>query len=86
MLVESLVFFRLKYALPVWGPAVHQNYLSRINHLHNRPVHIVCGMCKSEHVSRHRQAIEWLSMPLLAQHRTLCAMLDQYSYMLRYFT
>ena len=25
MLVESLVFSWLNYALPVWGPAVHQN-------------------------------------------------------------
>ena len=32
---------------------------------------------KSEYVSRHRQAIGWLSVPLLTQHHTLCAMLDQ---------
>ena len=79
MLVESLVFSRLNYALLVWGPAVHQNSASRINHLHNRAVCIVCGLCKSEHVSRHHRAIGWLSMPLLTQHRTSCAMLDQYT-------
>ena len=79
MLVESLVFSRLNYALPVWGPAVRQNSLSRINRLHNRAVRIVCGLRKSENVSRHCQAIGWLSMPLLTQHRTLCAMLDQYT-------
>ena len=54
--------------------------LSRINHLHNRAVRIVCGLHKSEHVSRHRQAIGWLSVPLLTQHRTLFSMLDQYKW------
>ena len=37
---------------------------------------IVCGLRKSDHVSRHRQAIGWLSVPLLTQHHTLCGMLD----------
>ena len=78
MLVESLIFPWLNYALPVWGSAVHQNSSSRINHLHNRAVRIVCGLHKSEHVSRHHQAIGWLSMPLLTRHRTSCAKLDQY--------
>ena len=34
-----------------------------------------CGLCRSEHVFRHRQAIGWFSVPLLTQHCTLC---DQY--------
>ena len=76
---EVLCRSRLNYALPVWGPAVHQNSLSRINHLHNRAVRIVCGFHKSDHVSRHCQASGWLSVPLLTQYRTLCAMLDQYT-------
>ena len=71
MLADSLVFSRLTYPLPVWGPAVHQNSLSRINRLHNRAIRIVCGLCKLDHVSRHRQAIGWLSVPLLTQHHTL---------------
>ena len=80
MLVESLVFSRLNYVcLTSLGPAVHQNSLSRIKCLHNRAVHIVCGLHKTEHVSRHCQVIGWLSVPLLTQHRILCAMLDQYT-------
>ena len=63
MLVESLVSSRLNYALLVWGPAVHQNSLSRIDRLHSRAVRIVCGLSKSDHVSRHRQAIGWLFVP-----------------------
>ena len=60
------------------GQQYIRTLLSRINHLHNRAVRIVCGLHKSEHVSRHCQAIGWLSVPLLTQHHTLCAMLDQY--------
>ena len=44
------------------------------NQLLNRVVCIVCGLHKSEHVSSHRQAICWLSVPLLTQRHTLCAM------------
>ena len=78
-LVESLVFSQLTYALPVWGPAVYQNCLSRINRLHNRAICIVCGLYKSEHVSRCRQAIGWLSVLLLMRCHALCAMLDHYT-------
>ena len=78
MLVESLVFSRFTYALPVWGPAISQESLSRINRLHNRGVRITCGLRKSEHVSNHRRTIGWLSPQVLIQHRTLGAMLDQY--------
>ena len=45
------------------------------NQLLNRAVCIVCGLHKSEHVSRHPQATCWLSVPLLTQRHTLCAML-----------
>ena len=70
MLVESLVFSWLNYALSVWEPAIHHNYLSIINCLHNRAVHIVCGLHKSDHVSGHHQATGRLSVPWLTQHRT----------------
>ena len=73
MLMESLVFSQLNYALPIWQPAVHQNPLSRINRLYNRAVHIVCGLHKLDHVYRHCQAIGWLSVFLLTPHRTLYA-------------
>ena len=78
MLMESLVFSRLTYALPVWGPAVHQDSLLRLNRLHNRAIRITCGLRKSDHVSSHRQTIGWLPVSLLIQHRTLCAMMDHY--------
>ena len=79
MLVESLIFSQLSYALPVWGPALHQDSLRRITRLRNRAVHITCGLTKSDHISHPQQAIGWLSPTMLVQHRSLCAMLDQYS-------
>ena len=75
MLVESLVFSRFTYALPVWGPAISQESLSRINRLHYKGVRITCGLRKSEHVSNHRRTI---GPQMLIQHRTLGAMLDQH--------
>jgi len=58
---------------------VSQDSLFRITWLHNRGVCVTCELCKSENVSNHCQTIGWLSIPLLIQHRTLCAMLDHYT-------
>ena len=44
--MESLVFPRLTYALPVWRPAIHQDSLVRLNHFHNRALRITCGLRK----------------------------------------
>ena len=52
MLVDSLVFSRLTYALPVWGPAVHQNSLSRINRLHNIELSVLFVDCVSQIMSQ----------------------------------
>ena len=79
LLTESLVFPRLTYALPVWGPAIHQDSLVRLNHLHNRALCITCGLRKFDHISNHRWNIGWLLVSSLIQHRTLCAMMDQYT-------
>ena len=51
MLMECLVFSRYSYAqLPVWGPAVHRDSLSRLTHLHNRGIRLTCGLRKYDHV------------------------------------
>ena len=60
MLMESLVFPRYTYALPVWGPAIHQDSLSRISRLHNRAVRMTCNLRKYDHVSFHRARLRWL--------------------------
>ena len=44
MLMESLVFSRYTYALPVWGPAINRDCLSRLDRLQNRAVRLTCGL------------------------------------------
>ena len=51
MLMESLVFSRYTYALPVWGPAISRDCLSRLDHLQNRAVRLTCGLQKTESYS-----------------------------------
>ena len=46
MLMESLVFSRYTYALPVWGPAISRDCLSRLDCLQNRAVCLTCGLRK----------------------------------------
>ena len=77
--MESLVFPRLTYALPEWGPAIHQDSLVRLNRLHNRALRITFGLQKFDHISNHRRNIGWLPVSSLIQHHTLCAMMDQYT-------
>ena len=77
--MESLVFPRFTYALPVWEPAVHQDSLVRLNSLHNRALRITCGLRKYDHISDHRRNLGWLLVSSLIQHHTLCAMMDQYT-------
>ena len=64
MLVESLVFSCYTYyALPVWGPAIHQNSLTCLSCLQNRTVRMTCNLRKYDHISNHRAALGWLSIP-----------------------
>ena len=43
ILMESLVFSRYTYALPVWGPAINRDCLSHLDRLQNRAVRLTCG-------------------------------------------
>ena len=73
MLMESLVFPRYTYALPVWGPAIHQDSLSRISRLHNRAVRMTCNLHKYDHVSFHRASyrLSWLPVSMIIRYRSL---------------
>ena len=57
MLIESLVFSRYSYALPVWGPALHTDSLARLRRIHNRSVQLTCGLRKYDHVSKYIENI-----------------------------
>ena len=74
MLVESLVFSRYTYALPVWGPVIHQDSLTRLSRLQNRAVRMTCNLCKYDHISNHRAALDWLSISSFVQYHSLLTM------------
>ena len=78
MLMESLVFSRYTYALPVWGPAIHQDSLSRISRLQNRAVRMTHNLRKYDHISHHRGNLRWLSISSFIRYRSLLTMFENY--------
>ena len=78
MLLDSLAFSRINYALPVWGPAISKLAVSRLQRLQNRAVRITKSLSKYDHVSHHRKTLNWLSVASLIQYRSLCSMFHQY--------
>ena len=78
MLMESLVFSRYTYALPVWGPAINRDCLSHLDHLQNRAVRLTCGLRRYDHVSRCKVGLGWLPMSQFIQYRSVLAMLGQH--------
>ena len=76
----SFLFSCLSFCVGFSGTsAVHQDSLLRLNCLYNRAIRITCCLHKSDHISIHCQTIGWLPVSLLIQHRTLCAMMDQFT-------
>ena len=71
MLVECLVFSRYSYALPVWGPAIHRDSLSRLSCLHNRGIRLTCGLRKYDHMSQHRTRLGWLPVNSFVKYHSL---------------
>ena len=69
MLANSLVISQLTYALPVWGPSLKVNLCSRLHHLYNCAVRVVCGL--SDHVANSRHTLGWLSLDNLMKHRAV---------------
>ena len=55
LLTESLIFSKISYALPVWGPPLRKDQISRLQRLQNRTVRITKSLCKFDHVSLHRR-------------------------------
>ena len=79
MLMESLIFPHYTYALPVWGPAIHQDSLSRLSCLHNRAVRMTCNLRKYDHVSFHRARLRWLPVSMfISEYRSLLTMFYNY--------
>jgi len=78
MLVDSLVFPRMDYALPVWGTSLSQHSIQRLQNLQNWAIRITMSLRKYDHVSQHRLALGWLPVATQVRYRSLCAMHHQY--------
>ena len=55
----------------MWGLAAHRDSLSRLACLHNRGVHLTCGLRKYDHVSQHRACLGWLLVESFVKYRSL---------------
>ena len=71
MLIESLVFSRYTYGLPVWGPAINRDSMSWLQRMQNRAVRMTR---KYDHVSQYRANLGWLPMSEFVQYRTILTM------------
>ena len=60
MLIESLFFSMTDYALPVWGLLLNQLQIKHLQRLQNRNIHVTKCLRKYNHVSEHRQQLNWL--------------------------
>ena len=78
LLSESLIFSRITYALPVWGPPLRKDQISRLQRMQNRAVRITKSLRKSDHVSAHRKDLCWLSIPDMIQLQSVAAMYHYY--------
>ena len=79
LLVESLVLSHLNYALPVWGPSLAHDLLSRLVKMHNRAIRVIGGLRKFDHVSSFRRQLNWLSVDSSIQHRCNAVMYKYYT-------
>ena len=78
MLLDSLALSQINYALPVWGPTISKQAVSRLQCLQNRAVRITKSLSKHNDVSHHRQTLNWLSVASQIQYRLLCAIYHHY--------
>ena len=78
LLVESLVFSHLSYALPVWGPSLSQQLRQRLERTQNRAVRLCKNLSKFDRVSDHYRSLSWLPFQQLIQFRSVGMMYHQY--------
>ena len=67
LLMESLVFSHLSYALPVWGPSLNQQLHQRLERSQNRAVRLCKNLSRFDHVSGHYRSLRWLPFQQLIQ-------------------
>jgi len=61
-------------------PVLSKYNLQKLQRMQNRAVHLCKDLRKYDHVSYLYPALNWLSIELLVQHRSLCAMHNQFKF------
>ena len=77
LLLDALVLSHLHYSLPVWGPALSQQSLHRLEHMQNWAVRMTMGLSRFDHVSQYYQQLNWLPVKKLIQFQSCCLMFRQ---------
>ena len=84
LLIDSLVFSHLAYALSVWGPSVKQQSVQRLQQsvqrlqrFQNRAIRLLYHLQCFDHVTVHYRSAKWLPFSLVKYH-TVCIMFYQY--------
>ena len=78
MLTESLILSRFDYALPVWGSPLQKCQVAHLQHLQNRAIRVTKSLRKYDHVSTHRNNLNWLLISHQIKFRSICAVLCYY--------
>ena len=61
------------------GPVISRDFLSRLDRLQNRDVHLFCGLRKYDCVSQCRAGLRWLPVSQFIRYRSVLAMLGQHN-------
>ena len=78
VLVKSLVFSHLSYAIFVWGVSLKQNLAKRLEHLQNRAVCLPFCLQKFDHIICYYRRVGWLPLSELIQYHSLCVIFHQF--------
>ena len=78
LLIESLVFSHLTYAISVWGPSLKEHLAKRLEHLQNRAVCLLFHLHKFDHIIDSYHRVGWLPLSELIKHHSLCIMFHQF--------
>ena len=72
LLIESLVFSHLTYAMSVWGSSLKQHLVGRLERLQNRAVRLLFHLCKYDHITEYYHRVGWLPLSQLIKYHSLC--------------
>ena len=72
LLLDSLVLSHIYYALPVWGPSLNVQLLSRLKRMQNRAVRLTFSLKKYDHVSDYYKRLHWLPLDQFIKFRSVC--------------